>query len=354
MSQTTLPNDNASTQADRREKAPPSAPLISVIVVSYNTRALTLECLRTLNAELYEVAAEVILVDNGSGDGTAAAVAGAFPQVRVIANEQNVGFAAANNQAMRLARGGGFLLLNSDAFPEAGAVRTLLEYLDQHPAVGAVGPRLVNADGSVQVSCFPFPTPLRAWLENLWVPKLLPPGSRGGDYRRWGHDAERTVPWVIGACMLVRREVYERLGGFDERFFMYAEETDWQRRMRDAGWEIAFTPAAQVKHLGGASGVAEKPRINRHFFQSLDYYELKHHGVAGLVLLRVAMVAGALLRTAGWAVVWLIAPKRRPLAGAKLKLLTWVSVREVTDWKYWKSAARKRAASGPTDGRCSV
>jgi GT2 family glycosyltransferase len=351
MSQTILPTENAPIRADRRGKVPPSAPLVSVIVVSYNTRALTLECLRTLNAELDGLAAEVILVDNGSGDGTAAAVAGEFPQVRVIANPQNVGFAAANNQAMRQARGGCFLLLNSDAFPEAGAVRTLLEYLGQHPAVGVVGPRLVNSDGSVQVSCFPFPTPLRAWLELLWVPKLLPPGGRWGDYRRWRHDAERTVPWVIGACMLVRREVYERLGGFDERFFMYAEETDWQVRIRDAGWEIAFIPTAQVRHLGGASGVDEKPRINRHFFQSLDYYERKHHGVGGLIVLRVAMVVGALLRIPGWAAVWLIAPRRRPVAGAKLKLLSWLSVRQATDWN---AAARKRPASGPTDGRCSA
>lgn len=351
MAQIIQPMQSVSIQPEPRERVTPSAPRISVIVVSYNTRALTLECLRTLSAELDGLAAEVILVDNASADETAAAVTGAFPRVRLIANAHNVGFAAASNQAMRAARGGVFLLLNSDAFPEAGAVRKLVEYLDQHPAVGVVGPRLVNADGSVQASCFPFPTPVRAWLENLWLPKVLPPGSRWGDYRRWQHDEERLVPWVIGACMLVRREVYERLGGFDEHFFMYAEETDWQRRIRDAGWKIAFMPTAQVKHLGGASGVDEKSRINRHFFQSLDYYECKHHGVGGLVVLRIAMLAGALLRIPGWAGVWLIAPRRRPVAASKLKLLSWLSLRQATRWNV---AARKRPATGPRDERRSA
>lgn len=307
-------------------------PIISAIIVSYNTRQMTLECLRTLYADLQGIAAEVFVVDNASADESAAAVREAFPQARVIANERNAGFGAANNQAMREARGKYFLLLNSDAFVEQGAVATLVEYLERKPKVGVVGPRLVNADGSLQVSCFPFPSPARAWLENLWVPKMLPPASPLGDYRKWAHDSERRVDWVVGACMLVRREMYEEVGGFDERFFMYAEESDWQRRMRDARWEIAFTPAARVKHLGGASGAAEKPRINQHFFQSLDYYEIKHHGLGGLIALRAAMVLGGMLRLPLWAGVLALAPRRRVKAAAKIRLLSWLCMRQATHW----------------------
>jgi len=312
---------------------PDNTATISALVVSYNTREMTLRCLRALLADLEGISSEVFVVDNASSDGSAEAIRGEFPRVNLIANQRNIGFGAANNQAMREAKCRFFLLLNSDAFPEQGAIGTLVKYLEANPRVAAVGPRLVHADGSLQVSCFPFPTPLRAWLENLWVPKALPHSNRLGDYRKWGHDAERKVDWVIGACLLVRRKAYEQVGGFDERFFMYAEESDWQRRMRDAGWEIAFTPVARVTHLGGASGATDKPTINRHFFQSLDYYELKHHGPLGLMAVRGAMILGSLLRLPLWAGVLALMPKRRHVAAAKLKLLSWLVWRQATHWK---------------------
>lgn len=310
----------------------PDRPTISIIIVSYNTRRMTLECLRTLYAGLGELTAEVWLVDNASQDGSADAVAEGFPAVRLIRNFANKGFAAANNQAMQLAAGEYFLLLNSDAFVAPGAVAALLAYLRSHSEVGMVGPRLSNEDGSLQRSCFRFPTPARAWLENLWVSALLPGHWAAGDYRRWPHDSERRVDWVIGACLLVRREVFEQVGGFDERFFMYAEETDWQRRIRDRGWDIGFTPAAVVTHLGGASGAREKARINRHFFDSLDFYERKHHGLRGLVALRAAMVLGCCLRAPLWAAAGAL-PRLRAVARSKVRLLCWLIVRQATHWR---------------------
>lgn len=307
-------------------------PTVSVIVVSYNTRQMTLECLQSVRAAVHGIPTEVFVVDNASADGSAQAVQEVFAEVTCIANHRNVGFGAANNQAMHLARGEYLLLLNSDAFPEPDAIRTLVQYLQDRPHVAAVGPRLLNADGSLQVSCFPFPTPARAWLENLWIARAMPHTSRLGDYRQWAHDSERLVDWVIGACLLVRRSVYEQIGGFDERFFMYAEESDWQRRMRDAGWEIAFTPAARVTHLAGASGATQKPKINRIFFESLDYYGLKHHGIGGLFAFRIAMVLGAALRLPLWGGVLVCRPARRALARAKIRLLAWLLLRQATHW----------------------
>lgn len=294
---------------------------------------MTLGCLRALFSATRDVSLEVAVVDNASSDGSVAAIADQFPTVRVTANDRNLGFGAANNQAMQTARGKYLLLLNSDAFVEPGAVAAMASYLDGHPNVALVGPRLVNRDGSLQVSCFPFPSPLRCWVENLWISKALPNQPLVGDYRGWPHDRERDVAWVIGACLLVRREAYEQVGGFDERFFMYSEEADWQRRMRDAGWKIAFTPAARVMHLGGVSGAAEKPKINRHFFNSLDYYEFKHHGLTGLVLLRAAMTVGSALRIPLWALVHAFFPGRREVARAKVRLLSWLLVRQLTHWR---------------------
>ena len=289
-------------------------PQLSVIIVSYNTRSLTLECLRVLQAELRTSLAEVFVVDNASTDGSADAVREAFPEVRLITNPRNAGFGSANNLALAQAHSRYLLLLNTDAFPRLGAVRVLIDYLDRHPAVGVVGPRLVYKDGSLQQSCFRFPTPVAAWAENVGMTRVFRRYATLDDYRGWDHAAERSVDFVIGACLLLRREVYEQVGGFDERFFMYQEEADWQRRIHEAGWSVAFTPAAEVVHLAGASGQAEPARISGHFFESLDKYVLKHHGVLGFLLVRGAMLVGCSVRAVGWAVVALAAPHRRKAA----------------------------------------
>ncbi len=295
-----------------------ASPTLSVLIVSYNTRAMTLDCLYKLYASLEGLTAEVIVVDNASQDGSAEAVAEAFPAVRLVLGKTNAGFGAANNLAMRMATGHYFLLLNSDAFPHAGCLPTLVRYLDDHPQVGVAGPRLVNADGSLQRSCWRFPSPLRAWLDSFWITNLLNFHPALDDYRHWPHDTEREVDFVIGACLLVRREVYEQVGGFDERFFMYQEETDWQLRIKQAGWRVMFTPAGTVTHLGGASGKDEAVAINRIFFESLDRYNLKHHGGVGFASNRAAQVVGAALRVACWAALTLLPGGRRVRARCEL------------------------------------
>lgn len=302
---------------------------ISAIVVTFNTRALTLRCLETLRREVSQIEAEILVVDNASSDGSVEAIRAAFPEVQLIASEQNRGFGAANNLALARARGEYLLLLNSDAFPRPGALSGLSSYLDQHPCVGVVGPRLLNEDGSLQLSCFRFPSPRQAWLENLWISAALANHPRLGDYRRWAHDRERAVDFAIGACLLVRRAAYEQVGGFDERFFMYQEEADWQRRFRAAGWEIAFTPAAEVVHLGGASGKGEPTRINQYFFESLDRYALIHHGRSGFLLTRAAMLAGCSLRALLWSVLAL-APAQRPRALRKARRHASLVLRQIS------------------------
>ena len=272
---------------------PDDAPEVSVIVVSYNTRDMTLRCLDAVFTEIGSLSAEVIVVDNASSDDSAEAIRQRFPDARVIVTENNLGFARGNNVGMSQARGRYFLLINSDAFVQSGSIGEMMGYLNSHPEMALVGPMLMNADGTLQRSCYRYPTPGRAWAENLWISAAFGLEHALGDYRKWPHDQTREVDWVIGACLMVRREVYRQIGGFDERFFMYAEETDWQLRMRKAGWKIGFTPAARVIHLGGISGKGEQKLINRHFFDSLDRYELKHHGYFGLFLLRLAMCVGS-------------------------------------------------------------
>jgi len=269
--------------------SPPNArPAVSAIFVSYNTASLTCRAIQTLKAQLDLTRDEVIVVDNASSDDTAERVAAEHPDVRWIANPVNNGFGAANNIGMRAAHNPLLLLVNTDAFVQPGAVDAMCRHLESDDAYGVVGPRLLNEDRSLQRSCFAFPTPAQAWREALALHYLLP------GIERWGHDEARAVGFVSGACMLVRRAVFEQTGGFDERFFMYSEESDWQRRIRDAGWAVRFTPEAQVVHLGGASHKGGE--IHPHFFLSIDKYQLKHGGWPGLILFRAGMVVGLVLR----------------------------------------------------------
>jgi len=290
--------------------------VVSVVIVSFQTRELTLRCLRELSADLRDFApdeTEVWVVDNASNDGSADAIAKEFPDVHLIALDKNVGFGAANNIAFQRARGQFFFLLNSDAFVHRGAVRGLLSFLQNHPKVGAVGPKLLNGDGTLQVSCWKFPSPPRAWLEASGGALVLGAHPKWGDYFRWAHDEERRVDFVIGAAMLVRRQVWEKVGGFDPDFFLYAEETDWQKRIWDAGFEVVFWPDVNVTHIGGASGASNAPRTSDLFWQGQERYILKHFGASGWRSYRGALLVSALVRGTALGVMSL-APKR---AGAR-------------------------------------
>jgi hypothetical protein len=303
--------------------------LISTVIVSYNTKELLLRCLEALYEDLGQLKAEVIVVDNGSTDESHKAVRENFPDVEILLNVANIGFGAANNQAFERCTGRFVLMLNSDAFLRRGALGAMIRYLEGRPRVAVVGPKLRNANGTLQASCYRFPTPTRAWTENLWLSRVVPPDSKYGDSRLWSHDREKLVDWVTGACLLVRREAIEEIGGIDEDFFMYSEETDWQRRMTIAGWQIGFTPEAEVTHLGGASGVTEEARVNENFFRSLDHYVEKHYGSLGLLSFRAAMVVGCLLRLPLWIGCYVLRPARRKQAASKIRLRGWLIRRQV-------------------------
>ncbi|HWE93426.1 MAG TPA: glycosyltransferase family 2 protein [Tepidisphaeraceae bacterium] len=276
----------------------PLGPDISVVIISYNTREMTLDCLRALYAGLGELRAEVWVVDNASADGSADAVEKAFAQVRVIRNTENRGFAAANNQAIRQASGKYILLLNSDAFVEGGAVGAMVEYLEGHADVAVVGPRLLNRDGSLQHSCYRFPGPFRVMCESMLLSAAFANHPKVGDMRHWAHDEERMVDFVVGACFLVRRSAADEVGLLDERFFFYAEEADWCLRFAKAGWKVAFTPAAQVVHYGGGSGKAQSARVFSEFHRAQERFHRTHFGIAGLAFFRVMQIIGASLRIA--------------------------------------------------------
>jgi GT2 family glycosyltransferase len=265
---------------------------MAVAVISWNTRELLRRCLTTIMAD---PPSEVVVVDNGSSDGSIAMVREEFPSVRLQVLPENPGYGAASNVAFGLCSAEYVLLLNSDTELRPGALAALVAHLDRCPRAGIVGPRLLNPDGTLQKSTFPYPSPLVPLVKRRPVADLVGfvPVLRDAFVGAWGHDHPRRVPWVLGAALAIRRTAYEAVGGFDESFVMYYEEVDLCYRLRRAGWETHFTPATEVTHVGGASTSQRRPEmLARLGLSAVDFHRRHHRGLtraAAIGLVRVTM-----------------------------------------------------------------
>jgi N-acetylglucosaminyl-diphospho-decaprenol L-rhamnosyltransferase len=265
-------------------------PDLSIIILTYNTCDLTRDCVAAALADAaYScLEVEIIVVDNASTDGTAAALRAAFPTANVIVNPSNLGFGRGNNVGLAAAAGRYLLLLNSDAFVQLGSLRALVEFMDAHPDAGACGPMLLNSDGTLQPSGRSLPSVwsvfvgmtkfYRLWKRNFYL-------ERGRDYRQAARVGE-----ISGAVLLVRREVYERLGGFDPNFFIYYEDVDWCKRMNVVGYAIYYVPTAQVTHLWQGTSQSVSQLAYQAGQDSLRYYFAKHHGLLTQRLIQIMLL----------------------------------------------------------------
>ncbi|GIO35151.1 glycosyl transferase [Paenibacillus antibioticophila] len=253
---------------------------LSVIIVSYNTRLLTLGCLQSVFASETEYAYEVILVDNASGDGSAAAIKEHFPQVSIIENKDNVGFAKANNQAMTVAGGRYVLMLNSDTVVQPDTLQKMIAYMDVHPHTGAAGCKVILPNGSLDKACKRgFPTPSAAFYYLFGLSRLFPVSPRFNRYQL-GHldpDLTHAVDCLVGAFMVVRQETIWQVGVLDEAFFMYGEDVDWCYRIKQAGWGIDYYPATCIVHVKGASSRRKPLKIIYEFHRAMWLFHRKHY-----------------------------------------------------------------------------
>ncbi len=258
-----------------RVQLPPVAPAVDVsaVIVTHNSAGVIDGCLRSLREAAGDLGLEVFVVDNASTDGSAAVARTVLPQATVIENAENRWFSAANNQAMRRSRGRYVLCLNPDTVVGPRAIHLMVHFLDAHAEAGAVGVRLLNADGSLQPSCCNFPSLPRLILQHALPWRRLPPRLAGRADLRYGpHDVPQQVDWLVGACLMVRRETIAEVGLKDEAFPMFYEAADWCFRMRRAGWQVWFLPGAEVVHFGGTA-VAERWGQRA----ALEVYVAKHH-----------------------------------------------------------------------------
>ncbi len=311
---------------------------LSVIVVSWNTRELLQRCLASVYASAADVAdLEVIVTDNASVDGSPEMVAACFPRATLILNSENVGFAAANNQAIRLAKGDFLLILNPDTEIVGSAIPEMLRYAHDHPETAVVGPQLLNPDGTVQSSRRRFPTLTIAILESTVLQRWFPnhPALRGYYLLDRGDDETQEVDWLVGACLLVRSEAAKQVGLMDEGYFMYSEELDWCRRFAAAGWKLVYHPAAKVIHHGGQS--SEQDLFRRHilFQHSKCRYFERYHGRPFAQLLRVFVLGNYLFMLAEDVAKLLLLRRNRSMRRQRISTLSRVvawQLRWVVRW----------------------
>ncbi len=281
------------------------------------------DCLQSIFQQTRELDFEAIIVDNASTDGSREMLAIEFPQVQVVCNDSNRGFAAANNQGIRLARGKYVLLLNSDTVILDRAIQKAVEYIAEHPQARIVGCKLLNGDGSLQPSCRSFPSLWHLFSEASFFYLIFKHTRLFGEYymSHFDHNSARRVDFVTGAFMLVKREVFEKVGLFDETYFMYTEETDFCYRAAQQGFQVYFTPSAQIIHYGGGSTETRQSYLDQIHLSQILFIRKHFRGARkyfGVLLKQI----GLALRVPAYGLIGLLISNR----GLRQKSLSYARV----------------------------
>jgi N-acetylglucosaminyl-diphospho-decaprenol L-rhamnosyltransferase len=281
----------------------------SVIISSHNTRVYLERCLTAIGDSY-----EVIVVDSVSSDGSQELVRERFPQVRLVDLDANRGYGSSLNKGIELASGEYLILMNGDAWPLAGAVERLKTFADRETRAGIVGPRLLNPDGTLQPSVRGFPTLWRLATEYFFLRRLAPRSRLLNAFygSRFDHRSRREAEFLVGAVLLVRRQLIDEIGGFDTSFFMFNEEVDFCYRARSAGWKVVFWPGAEFVHVGGASTEHVWPRMYREQLRSHLRFFAKHRGLRDAERVRRMLLRAMRIRAVVFALIG--RPERRGLS----------------------------------------
>ncbi|MDO9464615.1 MAG: glycosyltransferase family 2 protein [bacterium] len=281
--------------------------VLSIVIVNWNAEGFLKDCLNSIYKSC-KLKLEVFVVDNSSSDKSMEVLENEFPQVKIIKNKENLGFARANNQAIKQSRGRYVLMLNPDTIVLPNALDIMVEFMDEHTEAGACGPKLLNPDGSLQPSCRSFPTLLTTLFEETLLNRIFPKNRVIGEYRMgyWDHGDIWEVDQPMGSALMVRREAIEQVGLLDEQFFIYYEEVDWCYRMKKRSWKVFFLPQAQIIHYGGASCNQDRGINLMEMYRSLIKFFRKHYGQTSVILLRFLIVYGLLLRTFIFSILYLL------------------------------------------------
>jgi GT2 family glycosyltransferase/peptidoglycan/xylan/chitin deacetylase (PgdA/CDA1 family)/RimJ/RimL family protein N-acetyltransferase len=295
---------------------------VSIIIVNWNTKDIVKICLQSVYEQTKKIIFEVIVIDNASADGSAEMIKAEFPQVILIENSQNRGFAAANNQGIKIAKGRYMLLLNPDTVVLDGAIQKSIAFAERHPDAAVVGIRNDRPDGSLTKNCFQFASVQNLMISAFGMNQLFPNSRLWGRerYSWWDYQSVREVDVVAGCYMLVRRSAVDQVGNLDESYFMYGEEMDWCCRFQNSGWKILYFPDARIIHYGGLSAAQNPVEMSLEFQKSLLRFIKKRQGWSGYFAANELLVITGLIRMCYWSLRWAIGPGHvRSLCRKKLR-----------------------------------
>lgn len=294
---------------------------VSVIIVNWNTKRHLLQCVNSLISSQSNCAQEIIVVDNASCDGSVGAIAGKFPEVKLIKNKENLGFSRANNIGIRASTGRYLCLINSDVVVLNGCIEKLMEFMDKNLSLGIAGPRILNPDRTLQISCRHFPSIWNNLCQSLGLNYLFPKSALFSEpfMKYWAHDAERGVDVLSGCFWMVRRKAIDEVGLLDEDFFIYGEDMDWCKRFHEAAWDVVFYPEAEAIHFGGASSSNSPIRFNVEMQKADLQYWRKHHGKSGELIYWMIIFVRQLVRMPVFALMYVFRARNRDRARFKLK-----------------------------------
>jgi len=308
---------------------------VSIIIASWNTRGLLRGCLTSIHEQTRDIDYEIIVVDNTSTDGSAEMVKKTFPQVTLIENPENRGFAAANNQGIAIAKGRYILLLNSDTVVLDNAIAKTVSFSDDNPDAAVVGCRVLNPDKTLQPTCFMFPSTLNMLLSSSYLYKLFPRSKFFGRERMtwWNRDNVREVDVVTGCFMLVRRKAIEQAGMLDEQFFVYGEETDWCYRFKKMGWKILFTPEPEIIHYGGQTTKQMTEKFRLQLSGSMLIFMRRHRSKLTFPFARFLIALFLFLRVPYWLAVAMLKKNERKKSIQTAKAYSIAGFYCLADWK---------------------
>ncbi|MDZ4711873.1 MAG: glycosyltransferase family 2 protein [bacterium] len=275
---------------------------ISIIIVTWNCKQYVLQCLESIYSNDQEISFEVIVIDNNSADATVDEIQKRFPSVKVIANFRNIGFAGANNQGIAASSAGFTLLLNPDTIVHKHALKNMLVFIKSNETIGAIGPKILNNNGTVQYAGIQFPDNWNIFCEALFLDRIFPHSRIFGKHKSLYEDFSKPFPvnYAQGSALLLRRSALDAAGFLDERFFMYFEETDLCLRIKKKGYTIYFYPGATITHFGGGETGHYTERRLLHYHESLIKFYKKHFLPGSLVLLRFIITIRSAIRIIVW------------------------------------------------------
>lgn len=308
-------------------------PDLTISIINYNTKDLLKGCLNSVYGSIKNIKFEIIIVDNNSTDGSVEMLKKEFPQVSLIENKENVGFARANNQALKRSKGKFFLLLNSDTKVLSRSIEEMVEFMQLHPEVGVVGCEQIRPDGSIQPT---INIALNMWT-NLWliflrlfqVKRLVAKSEQASFITNYfkgilgktinsylNHYLNKNKPyevdWVSGVCLLARREAINEVGFLDENFFMYSEDVDWCLRMKQKGWKIYFLPESKIIHyIKQSSHKGKFDDLSPQRFKSIFYFFEKHYGKKSVLLLRILLIWSIFIQLKILFLIYLVSDKKK-------------------------------------------